>query len=153
MAGSCSSPTRRPSCSTASRPGARPKSGAPDPVWSRATPRRPRAPLGELRERRHLGELRWREFLPENAGWFFVAPASSDHALRGDDDVEGNVVSRHRNRVVDDLELVDRGDDGRRLLDDTHRARERELEVAVASAFAEPRTRGVDGDAAGHDQI
>ena len=62
-------------------------------------------------------------------------------------------MSRHRNRIVDDLELVDHRDDGRRLVDDAHRAGQRELEVAVASTLTESRAAGVDGDAAGYDQI
>jgi hypothetical protein len=62
-------------------------------------------------------------------------------------------VGRHRDDVVEDLELVDRRDHGCLVVDDPQRAGQRELEVAVASALAEPRAGRIHGDAAGHDEI
>src|SRR5262249_35840529 len=104
-------------------------------------------------QRGHVGELRVGKLAPHDRGRAAVSAPRADHALGRDDDVERNVVGRHRNRLVDDLELVDGRDDRRIVVDQLERAGQRELEIAVASAFSDPGALLVDGDAAGYDEV
>ena len=107
----------------------------------------------ERREDGHRGELIVGELLPEDAGRLRPPPARPD--LRSgvatmSSGTSCAVIGRCRPQH---LELVNRGDDGCGVVDEAGRARQRELEVAVASALADARAARVHGDAAGDDQV
>src|SRR5260370_8372646 len=63
---------------------------------------------GEPREDRHRGELRLAELLPADALRLRERAPRPDDPLRRRDQVEGDIVVRHRERPVEDLQLVDR---------------------------------------------
>jgi hypothetical protein len=104
-------------------------------------------------ERRHRNDLLARQVFPSDPARLAVCAAGADHAVGGDDEVDGDVVGRHRDVGVDDLQLVDGGQDGRSFVDGAELAGQRPLEIAVAAALADPGAASVDGDAAGHDEI
>jgi len=77
-----------------------------------------------------------------------------DHTVRRDDEIDVDVVPGGRDLAGNpDLKVVDRRDDDRRGIYQPGFCRHRELEIAEATAFAEPSSVLSHGDAPGDDEI
>jgi hypothetical protein len=89
--------------------------------------------------------------LPEDA-WWPVRLGTTDGLIRGDDELDTEVVYGFGEGHVYHLERVDRGDDHRVWPNHASINQEGDLEVGEASTLADASTPAVHGHAAADDQ-
>jgi hypothetical protein len=90
--------------------------------------------------------------VPKDA-WWPVRLSAPDGFVRGDDEVDTEVVEDLREGLVHDLERVHRG--GQHRVRPKHASLDQEgnLQVGESSALTNASTVAVDGDAAADDQV
>jgi len=98
------------------------------------------------------GDLGGGEVVPVQAGGAPLGFACDDFA-GGDDEVDAEVVFGFGDRLVDDLEWVDGGDDDGAGADPPGFLEQRDLDVGVARALAQPGAAAVDRHAADDHQV
>src|SRR5947209_8935561 len=99
--------------------------------------------------------LRLVQLVPQDPRGTVPTPpgCDSDDLVGRDNDVQPEVVRRLGQVLVEDLERMDGGGDGRPVADHRRLPAQGELEVGVAPALADPDPRAVDGNRAAHDQV
>ena len=88
--------------------------------------------------------------MPRGRGWAGRVATTSDGVTRKS---TRQIVREHADALGEDLQRMDRGQDGRRVADLSLLAQDAVLEVAVAAALADARAVAADADRAAHDQV